>query len=283
MRQIISLVFLALLLQSCNTSGVDKNQDDSKSTKKSKKTENVLDQKHTIVSTQKLQDEFEGASINWFEQGNGENIVAGDVVAIDFKLKLPDGTVVDGNHLMKKEFFPFMVGYKMQTDVWDYALQKMKIGDFVEIKIPAKMARGNKGLGSHIPANADNILVIRALKKLKPNRTVDGTKVWIIEEDKDAKLKFEEGKTIVFHSMASSPTNGMFANTFRTNRPFEFKLGDQGIVPGLRKALINAKSSDRMYVLVPPADAYGSKGYMEFVKPGEAVFYNLMVMEILEK
>lgn len=283
MRKYIGLTFAAFLLFSCDTSGVKKNATDKNQGKKTKTETNVLDQKHDVVSTEKLQDEFQGATINWFEKGKGDLIKAGDVVAIDFKLKLPDGKVVDGNHLMKKEFFPFMVGYGMQTEVWDYALQKMNIGDFVEIRIPAKMARGDKGLGSHIPKNSDNILVIRALRKIQPTRTVDGTKIWVLEEEKDQKVKFNEGKTVVFHTMASSQSAGMFANTFRTNRPFEFKLGDQGIVPGLRKALINAKTSDRMYVLVTPADAYGAKGYMDFVKGGESVFYNLMVMEVLEK
>jgi FKBP-type peptidyl-prolyl cis-trans isomerase len=60
-------------------------------------------------------------------------------------------------------------------------------------------------------------------------------------------------------------------------------LGDQGIVPGLRKALINAKNSDRMYVYIPSAEAYGSQGYMDIVKPEEALFYNIMVMDVVKK
>ncbi|MES2799167.1 MAG: FKBP-type peptidyl-prolyl cis-trans isomerase [Bacteroidota bacterium] len=283
MMKIWKLLVVSFLVFSCDTSGV-KTSEKETSRKNNKQTVvNTLDKEHKVIASKKLEKTFDGVTINWFEKGKGDKIVAGDLVAIDFKLKLKDGTVVDGNHFLKKDFFPFLVGYRMQTDLWDYALQQMSIGDFVEIKIPAKLARGDKGLGTHIPANADNYLVLRAIKKITPNRVVDGTKVWLIEADEQEKVKFNEGKTVVFHTMASSTSGGMFANTFRSNTPFEFTLGDQGIVPGLRKALINAKTSDRMYVLVTPEDAYGNKGYMDFVKPGESVFYNLMVLDVLEK
>jgi FKBP-type peptidyl-prolyl cis-trans isomerase len=72
----------------------------------------------------------------------------------------------------------------------------------------------------------------------------------------------------------------MYVNTFRTNQPFTFKLSDHGLVPGLRKALINAKKSDRLYILVPPSEAYGAAGYLDFVKPDEPIFYNILVMDV---
>jgi peptidylprolyl isomerase len=207
----------------------------------------------------------------------------GDLLNIDFKVRLKDGDIVDGNHLIKKETFPFLVGFEMQTKGWDLALQEMKVGDFARVRIPSDLARGEKGIPGLIPPDADNFLSIRIVSKQKPSRTADGVKVWVLEENKTNKVKFDEGKSIVFHAMVSSPSNPLYANTFRTNQPFTFKLGDYGLVPGLRKALINAKSADRMYVLVPAADAYGDKGYLDIVKPNEDLFYNIFVMDVLKK
>lgn len=277
MKNILS-VFSILILVSCSTSGVE--DDPKKEVATTKPKDHSLDKSHDVVDTKMFDN---GLVIDWYEKGDGEAVKAGDLIGIDYKVRLKDGTIVDGNHLLKLEYFPFMVGFQMQTKGWDMALQSMKVGDFARIKIPSQLARGEKGIEGLIPPNADNFLTVRILNKMKPDRVIEGTKVWIIEENKDNKLKFNEGMEITFHSMVSSPSNPLYANTFRSNTPFKFKLGDQGIVPGLRKALINAKSSDRMYVVVPASEAYGDKGYMDFVKPNEDIFYNIMVMDVVKK
>lgn len=271
-------VFSVIVLVSCSTSGVEK--DPSKEVATTKPKDHSLDKSHDVVDTKMFDN---GLVIDWYEKGNGEAVKAGDLIGIDYKVRLKDGTVVDGNHLLKLESFPFMVGFQMQTKGWDMALQSMKVGDFARIKIPSHLARGEKGIEGLIPPNAANFLTVRIVSKIKPDRIVEGTKIWVLEENKDNKLKFNEGMEITFHSMVSSPSNPLYANTFRSNTPFKFKLGDQGIVPGLRKALINAKSSDRMYVVVPASEAYADKGYMDFVKPNEDIFYNIMVMDVVKK
>ncbi len=277
MKRILS-VFSVIVLVSCSTSGVEK--EPTKDLAKTKPTDHSLDKSHDVVDTKMFDN---GLVIDWYEKGEGETVKAGDLIGIDYKVRLKDGTVVDGNHLLKLESFPFMVGFQMQTKGWDMALQSMKVGDFARIKIPSHLARGEKGIEGLIPPNADNFLTVRILSKIKPTRIVEGTKIWILEENKVNKLKFNEEMEITFHSMVSSPSNPLYANTFRSNTPFKFKLGDQGIVPGLRKALINAKSSDRMYVVVPASEAYADRGYMDFVKPNEDIFYNIMVMDVLKK
>ena len=91
---------------------------------------------------------------------------------------------------------------------------------------------------------------------------------------------FSESNEIEFHCMASTPSNAYYINTFWDNQPFKLKLEDAGLVPGLKKALVGAKRSDRMYVLVPSAQAYGSKGYQDLVGPNEDILYNILVMGI---
>ena len=58
------------------------------------------------------------------------------------------------------------------------------------------------------------------------------------------------------------------------------KLEDNGVVPGLKKALINAKKGDRMFVLIPSEQAYAAKGYLDIVKPNEDLFFNVLVMDV---
>lgn len=275
MRIVLIVNMLVLLLMSCNTSGVEKVEPQEKP--KQAEVNSVLDGENAVVETKKLND---GLKIDWFSKGEGALLKDGDLVMIDYKVKLKDGSVVDGNHLLKKEALPFLVGFQMQTKGWDIALKELRVGDFARVLIPSPLARGEKGVEGLIPSNADNLLFIRVLEIKKPTRIVAGVKVWLLEENKSNKLKFGEKTQIAFHAMASTPTNPLYMNTFRNNEPFTYKMMDHGLVPGLRNALINAKKSDRMYVLVPASEAYGANGYLDFVKPNEDVFYNVLVMDV---
>ena len=277
MKQLLVLTSLAFIAFSCSTEAVKK---EKPQVKVPEKKDYSLDKDHKVVDT-KLFDN--GLMIEWFEKGEGQKVKNGDLILIDYKVRLKNGDIVDGNHLINKEVFPFMVGFNLQTPGWDLALAEMSVGDFARVKIPSHLARGEKGIEGLIPPNADNFLTIRIIEIEKPNRVVDGNRVYLIEENTKNKEKFGEGKEIVFHAMVSTPTNPLYVNTFRTNQPFTFKLGDQGLVPGLRKALINAKTSDRMYVVVPAQEAYGDKGYLNIVKPGEDLFYNIFVMDVAKK
>ncbi len=271
---------------SCDTQGVKSNQDQEKEVTSRDEVVKEVDSKRSLLDdVSKVIDEVtldNGIVIKWVEHGEGEFLKRGEIINIDYKVFLKDNKVVDGNHLLKKESMPFMIGFEMQTKGWDIALEHLKIGDFAEVFIPSELARGEKGIEGLIPPNADNILKIRILSKQKPTREVDGNKVYLFEENEKNTFKFDRNNKIIFHCMVSSPTNPMYVNTYRSN-PFELKLNDSGTVPGLKKALINAKKSDRMFVYVPAEEAYGSKGYLDVVGANEDLFYNILVMDVIDK
>lgn len=275
---IISLVLFSLA--ACDTEGVKKEpkKDQIKELKKPKEQEaEMLEKPGKLLDEKEL---AQGLKIKWYKHGEGEDLSYGDMVAVDYKVLLTNGEIIDGNHLLKKESLPFMIGFGMQTRGWDLALEEMKVGDHVEIFIPSKLARGEQAVEGLFPANSDNILKIRVLKKMKPDRQRDGNKVWIFEENPQNKTKFNEKNTVKFHCMAFTPSNPIFVNTWRTNAPITMKLEDNGIVPGLKKALINAKKADRMWVYVPSAEAYKNKGYQDLVKPNEDLLYNVFVLDV---
>ena len=293
MKKIILFVSIICLVISCSTEGVKKpkKQDDlsikSEFKKSKKQVKTALNSDEDDVNSTK---EFDnGIVISWIKQGKGEKVSKGDVILIDYKVTLENGAIVDGNHLWKKESFPFVVGYQMQTKGWDFAIKNMKVGDFARVLIPADLARGEKGIkkegekGWFVPPNSVNYLTIHIIKKQKPTRIVDGSKVWLFEENKTNKQKFNNSNAILFHSMISSESNPMYYNSYRTNSPYKLFMTDKGIIPGLKKSLINAKKGDRMFVVIPSSEAYGQKGSEGFVKPNEDLFYNILVMDVVEK
>lgn len=221
-----------------------------------------------------------GIEIKWIENGGGQKLKHADCAMIDYKVLLEDNTIVDGNYLIKKRKVPFLLGFNMQTLGWEIALKQLKVGDSVEIFMPSKLARGEKGIDNLIPPNSNNIIQMRVHENRVPTREIDGNKIWVFEENNSNKLKFNYGYEIKFHCMVSTPSNPLYINTYRSNNPFVFNLNSQGVVPGLKKALINSKKSDRMFVYIPHNEGYSDKGYQDLVMPNEDLFYNIMVMDV---
>lgn len=270
----LNLLYFAILFLvsvACTGSHTSSKRDESSSKRKPKKEKPVIEKKNYTG----------GLQIEWFTKKNGPLLQDGDLVDIRYEVRLKNGKIVDGNKLAHKNSLPFLVGFKMQTPGWDVALRELHVGDSARIIIPSKLARGDKGVKGLIPPNSDNILFIKVLKFINPTRIVDGTRVWLLEENKSNKLKFSDKQTIFLHAMGSTPTSSEFVNTFRLGQPFSFRLADHGLVPGLKKALINSKKFDRLFIVVPPEEAYGSKGYLDMVKPNETVFYNVLVLDVV--
>jgi len=278
------IVIAALSIVSCNTEADKKNNPDlAEGDKKSQAKDSSdinIDIVHEVVDELEMDN---GIKIKWFTRGEGKLIASGDMIEIDYKVYLEDGKIVDGNHIHDIESVPFMVGFQMQTIGWDLALKKMKIGDFVEIYLPASQARGDKEIKGLIPKNSPNIIKIHVMDLMEPDRVVDGNRVWLMTENKANTEVFDETKRVLFHCWVSTPTNPFYYNSEWANNPYNFGLGDQGLVPGLRKALINAKKADIMFVHIPAEEAYGSAGYQDIVKPNEDLLYRLFVMEVRDK
>lgn len=224
-----------------------------------------------------------GMKIKWFKHGDGAVVKDGDMVEIDYKVLLEDGKVIDANSLNNMASVPFMVGFQMQPS-WDVALRELRLGDHVEIFIPYKLARGDKGVKGVMPAKSNNILKLHVIGLKEPDRVVEGgTRVWMFAQNDQNNVEFGPNKRMLMHIYASSPTSPRYYDTQLENNPFNYGFGEPGLVPGLRKALNNAKRSDLMFVHVPSSEAYGSQGYRDHVKPNEDLMYRIFVMEVKEE
>lgn len=222
-----------------------------------------------------------GIKITWFEKGEGAILQDNHVYKIDYEVLLDDGSVVDGSKIVNRKWVHFLVGYQLQTKGWEFALKKLRVGDFAEIFIPSELARGKEGIKGLIPPDANNTLRIRVLDEIQPDREIDGTKVWLIGENKKFEhQKANEDSEILYDYTVSTPTNPRYTNSFYSGTPYNFRFTDQGIVLGLKKALFDVKKMDRLWVVVPPEQAYGSKGLLDIVKPNEFVFYDLLIRNV---
>jgi len=276
---------LAVMMSSCGgPAGVDT------TTKKDTTTEpgeELSDAERALEPKDRIEDKKtfgNGIRIQWFEKGDGEALQAGSVYELNYKIKLENGEIVDGNHLLKKDWIPFMVGFQMQTIGWDMALTELHVGDFVEVYLPAKFARGEKGIPGVIPPNSPNILFLRIGKKILPSKVVDGVKVWTFERNEElANAKIGETSEVAIDYFVGTKSNPMYDNSYQRNLPFTFRMTDASLIPGLRKGLMGSQLFDKAWIIVPAKEAYGSKGYVDLVKPNEDLFYQLFIMDVDRK
>jgi FKBP-type peptidyl-prolyl cis-trans isomerase len=276
-------IIISVLLFSCSVEGV-KNEKDKRSDSGELKSElkQSLSGNKTLKPTKIIDQKFfdNGIVIKWFKHGKGEPVKYEDAIAINYQVFLEDGTLVDGNELLSRKSLPFLVGYGMQTKGWDLALTSLKIGDFVEIFIPSELARGKEGIKGLIPPNANNILRLKLVSKINPTRIVDGIKVWLLEENHSETKIASKTNEVEFHYIVGTPSNPKYDYSYMRNKPFKFNFDNRGVISGLKKGLLNTKRSDKIWLVIPPEEAYGSEGLLDMVKPNEKMFYDIFVMEV---
>lgn len=272
---------IGLLIAAC-TNGVEKATDKKPEKNETlsglSEAEKLIEPRKQIVEKKKFPN---GIQIQWFEKSDGAPVKEGSVYEINFKTKLQNGEVVDGNYKLQRDMLPFLAGYGMQTPGFDLAMKELRVGDFVEIFIPGKLARGPKGIPGIIPPNAPNIVMLRIGKEIKPTKVIDGVKVWRLEENPQAMdAKIGESSNVAIHYFVGTKSNPRYDNSYQRNTPFAFGMKDHSLIPGLKKAMMNMKMYDKLYILVPAKEAYGSRGYVDLVKPNEELFYDVIVMDV---
>ncbi|XOV68216.1 MAG: FKBP-type peptidyl-prolyl cis-trans isomerase [Fluviicola sp.] len=290
MIRIVGLIAVAVLFAACETEGVEKTPTDMGVTEKETPAQRVgtdvkdstnidLEEEYEVVDEMTLSN---GMIIKWFKHGDGAVVKDGDMIELNYSVTLEDGTPVESSRDMGMKSVPFMVGFKMQPS-WDYALRELRLGDHVEVFIPYQLARGDKAIKNVLPAKSNNIVKMHVVGLKEPDKNVDGTRVWMFARNDQFKEEFGPNKRILFHCYISSPSHPLYYDSQKLNNPFNHGYGEPGLVPGLKKALNNAKKADLMLVHVPANQAYGNQGYLDYVKPNEDLFYRIFVVDVKEE
>ena len=234
-------------------------------------------EKGKVVSSKSLAN---GIQIKWIHNADGRTIQDGEMVLIEYRLALPDGKIVDGNHRANLPFFPFVVGYNLQTLGWDNAFKELSIGDFAKIELPAAFAYGNKGLGDVIPANSSVWLYVKVYSFVEPGINENGIKSWLIKDGQTSDLDKTQDQQLFLQMTASTKSTPNVINTYFNNTPIRYIPGQNALVPGLRKVLKNAKVGERYLVLLDAPQAYGKYGFSNKVKPNETVLFNVEIDDV---
>jgi FKBP-type peptidyl-prolyl cis-trans isomerase FkpA len=88
------------------------------------------------------------------EEGNGQEIDAGDEVTVHYRGTLLDGTPFDASY-DRGEPFTFTVGQGMVIRGWDEALQLLRGGSKATLYIPSPLGYGTRSAGEVIKPNSN--------------------------------------------------------------------------------------------------------------------------------
>ena len=106
-------------------------------------------------------DTEEGVKVEIFQEGEGDEAVAGKTVVVHYAGILTDGTLFDTS--LERDPFAFVLGSGQVIPGWDIGVAGMKIGEIRRLTIPSELGYGARGAGGAIPPNADLIFDVELL------------------------------------------------------------------------------------------------------------------------
>jgi peptidylprolyl isomerase len=70
--------------------------------------------------------------------------------------------------------------------------------------------------------------------------------------------KAKDGDTVKVH-YTGKLDNGEVFDTSKEREPFEFKIGDEAVIPGFEKGVVGMGAGETKTIEISPEDAYGAK------------------------
>lgn len=149
-------VFLSLALVACSSSQ-ESNKDSSSSSDTANDPKAALDKAASEPGAIKTPS---GLVYRELTPGSGESPKATDVVKVNYRGTLPNGTEFDSSY---KRNQPTEFGLNQVIPCWTEGVQRMKVGGKSKLTCPANLAYGEQGSPPTIPGGATLIFEIELL------------------------------------------------------------------------------------------------------------------------
>ncbi len=242
-------------------------------------------------------------------KGKGAKPRKGDMVTVNFKVMLMDGTVLFDSW-ERGEPVSFEFGKQFDTQGLVEGVSLMKEGEKAHLVVPSKLAFGQYGrpglVDPYSPILYDVELLevkdaeemkreaIREMAKnekesqafLSQNATREGVVVlpsglqYKVLKSGDGKKSPSASSRVKVHYTGTLIDGTTFDSSVERGRPSEFNVG--GVIKGWTEALQIMKEGDKWQLFIPADLAYGAKGAGKLIKPNMALIFEVELLEIVE-
>mmetsp|Transcript_6371 Transcript_6371/g.7758 ORF Transcript_6371/g.7758 Transcript_6371/m.7758 type:complete len:110 (+) Transcript_6371:113-442(+) len=86
------------------------------------------------------------------------------------------------------------------------------------------------------------------------------------------------GQTVTVHYTGFLPDGTMFDSSRDRGKAFQFKLGSEQVIPGLDKGISQLSIGERAKIMIPPAYAYGERGFPGLIPPNSGLIFDLELL-----
>jgi peptidylprolyl isomerase len=224
------------------------------------------------------------------EKGSGPKPQPGEVVAVNYRGTLEDGTEFD-NSYDRGQPFSFAVGQGQVIAGWDEGIALMNEGGKAKLIIPPDLGYGEQGAGSSIPPNATlifevELVSIRAGSPAAPNEVAEADYVTT-----DSGLKYydfqvgegpnpQEGEVVSLDFTAWLTDGTKIGSSLDSGEPIVFALGMGQVIPGWDEGVASMKVGGKRQLVIPPALAFGDQGAGGVIPPNATLIMEVELLSI---
>ncbi|KAJ3379444.1 Peptidyl-prolyl cis-trans isomerase fkbp9, partial [Lobulomyces angularis] len=211
----------------------------------------------------------------------------GDVLEVDYI-----GTFFENGEVFESSIelgypFLFTLGNGEVIKGWDEGLINMCVGEERKLTIPSNLAYGDVGSGK-IKGGATLVFEITLLKivngqepsvnKTTPTQLI----IEVTKEIENCEDRSVDGDVLKMEYTGTLFSTGeKFDSSLEVGRhPFEFTLGVGEVIKGWDQGLLNMCVGEKRKLTIPSNLAYGEKGAGKIIKPGEALVFEVHLLEI---
>ena len=221
----------------------------------------------------------DGLRVEW-DIKNDNKIELGDVVMVNYKARVAGGEQYDSNEEVG-EPWPLKTSIGSLIQGWEEGMLMMHEGDKGRIMIPNALAYGENGYKTIVPPDADIIVDLEIVQKIKPIKLEDGVKVYKYKTvpggskpEKNQKITFD------YFAFRSGKNPGLYDNSYQHEKPFSFKFENDNVVDGLHIGMSVMKAGESAFIEIPAKVAYGAGGLLDLVPKNTDIVYDVRVESI---
>jgi peptidylprolyl isomerase len=232
-----------------------------------------------------------GLQYTQLEPGDGPAPEPGDVVTINYRASLEDGTELD-NTYDTGEPASFALGKGMVIAGWDEGIALMHVGEKAELTIPPALAFGeNEGAGGLVPPNSTLIFEVElvAIQEGAPEApttveegdyvtTESGLQVYDFVEGDGATP--ETGQTVTVHYTGWLEDGTKFDSSLDRGQPFTFSIGVGQVIAGWDEGVATMQVGGKRQLRIPPELGYGEQGAGAVIPPNATLIFEVELLDV---